>query len=41
MNLNTNKGKEHFEAMERRRKKRIEVRFANTVKPKKDAKTDK
>ena len=40
MNLNTNKGKKHFEALERRRKKRIENRFP-TVKLKKDAKADK
>ena len=41
MNLNTSKGREHLASLERRRKARIEKRFANTVKTKKDAKTSK
>ena len=40
MNLDTNKGRDHFAKMEARRKKRIEKRFP-TSKVKKDAKTSK
>ena len=40
MNLNTNKGRAHLEALERRRKARIEKRFP-TKTPKKDAKANK